>query len=301
MILCCGEAVTDMIPQPGQPDVYKACFGGAALNSAVALARPEVPVSLVAGLSRDPFGEQLLQELQQSGVGTEQLIRSDRPTTLAFAHLSEGDARYSFFDTGSAGRMLRADQMPVPGAGVQALLFGGISLASEPCGTAFETLARNSAGDHLIMTDPNIRPALIGDEAGYRDRLDRMFALSDIIKLSEEDMDWLGPQAVSRVFASGAGLILTTKGRQGAAGRTRNGVTADAPGQPVRVADTVGAGDTFNAAFLAALRAANLLTRPAVKNLQADQLASCLSFACRAAGISVSRTGADSPYLSELS
>jgi len=301
MILCCGEAVIDMIPQSGAPDVYKACFGGAALNSAVALARLEVPVSLVAGVSRDPFGQQLLRELQRSGVGIAHLIRSDRPTTLAFAHLSDGDARYSFFDTGSAGRMLQPEQMPVPDAGIKALLFGGISLASEPCGTAFETLARNNAAEHLIMTDPNIRPALIGDETGYRERLDRMFGLSDIIKLSEEDMEWLGPQSVSRVFASGAGLILTTKGARGAEGRSRGGVMAEVPGDPVGVVDTVGAGDTFNAAFLAALQFAGLLQKTAVPHLQPGQLTSCLRFACRAAAISVSRTGADSPFLSELS
>ena len=301
MILCCGEALIDMIVQEGLPDLYKACPGGAALNSAIALARLDVPVALVAGVSLDPFGEQLVAEMQRNRVATPFLIRSGRPTTLAFAHVRNGNARYSFFDAGSAGRMLHSEQMPEPDETVEALLFGGISLAGEPCGTAFETLLGNSADTHLVMTDPNIRPALIEDERQYRERLDRVFALSDIVKLSEEDLEWLGSETLSKLSETGTSLVLITRGERGAAAVAQSGMRTDVPGQRVEVVDTVGAGDIFNAAFLSALRQTGCLSKAAVRQLQQDVLINSLGFACEAAALSVTRTGADSPWNHELS
>lgn len=299
MILCCGEAVIDMIPRQGEANVHEACPGGAALNSAVALARLGEPVGVLAGLSLDPFGQFLEAHLRSNAVELTYLVRSSRPSTLAFAHLGESGAQYSFYDIGSSGRMLQEEDLSKPGADVKALLFGGISLAVEPCGASFESYAESLGADCIVMMDANIRPALIEDEVAYRERLHRLFALADIVKLSEEDLEWLGGDVLTQLIAQ-TPLTLLTRGEQGATAWRREGEGFHVPVAHAEVADTVGAGDTFNAAFLSELRARGALQKEALKEISETTLQECLTFACKAARISVTRTGADSPWRSEL-
>ena len=134
MILCCGEALIDMIPdQAGAGgSAYRPHPGGAVFNTAIALGRLGAPVGLLSGVSTDPFGQQLHDSLARDGVSTELLIRSDRLTTLAMVHLIDGSATYSFYDENSAGRMISTADMPALPDQVSALFFGGISLAAEP-------------------------------------------------------------------------------------------------------------------------------------------------------------------------
>ena len=299
MILCCGEAVIDMIPRQGEANVHKACPGGAALNSAVALARLGEPVALLAGMSSDPFGQFLEGHLARNGVELSHLARSDRPSTLAFAHIGEGGAQYSFYDVGSAGRMLQPEDLPKPGAECKALLFGGISLAATPCGGSFEHYAEHHGADRVVMVDANIRPALIEDAPAYRQRLLRMFALADIVKLSEEDLEWLGDETLNLLIAK-TPLTLLTRGEQGATAWTRNGNAVTVPVSSTKVADTVGAGDTFNAGMLSELRSHGALRKDMLEDAPEHILQDCLAFACKVARISVMRTGADSPWRAEL-
>ena len=115
MILCCGEALIDMIPAPtarGQQG-FVPHPGGAVFNTAIALGRLGVRTGLLTGLSTDIFGQQLTEALTTSHVDASLAIRSDRPTTLAFVRLVDGHASYSFYDEYSAGRMLTPDDMPV--------------------------------------------------------------------------------------------------------------------------------------------------------------------------------------------
>jgi fructokinase len=250
------------------------------------------------------FGTLLSDRLAASGVSTALCPRSDRPTTLAFVTLTDGQARYAFYDENSAMRMLHAADLPVLGPDVTTLLFGGISLVPEPCGAAFEALARREAPARVIMLDPNIRPAFITDETTYRARLMRMIGLSDILKLSDEDLEWLMPdlsrqQAVTALRAAGPSLILLTRGADGAEAHHR-GRVLKLPALPVQVVDTVGAGDTFNAGFLVALDTAGALTGDALAHLPDAILQDALALATRAASATVSRAGANPPALDEL-
>lgn len=306
MIVCAGEALVDMLPR--QTEDGSAAFmpvpGGAALNSAMALARLGGPAALLTGLSTDVFGRMLDDTLAGAGADTALCVRSSRPTTLAFVHFVNGEATYQFLDENSAGRSMSVEDLPALPASVSAILFGGISLAQEPCGTAFETLITRHRDHTLTMFDPNIRPALIDDEAAYRARLDRMFASSDIIKLSQEDIRWLGfdgpdEQLVERLLGGSAALVIVTRGEEGCSAYTA-GLKMHVPTVSTDVVDTVGAGDTFNAAFLAGMYRYGFLSKAAIREIPSGRLHETLTFANSAAAISVGRAGADSPWAHEL-
>ncbi|KGK80204.1 carbohydrate kinase [Thalassobacter stenotrophicus] len=299
MILCAGEALIDMLPRQtalGEA-TFMPCTGGAALNMAVALARLDTPVSLFTGLSTDMFGNQLRATLAAAGVGA-RAATSDRPTTLAFVELVDGSARYAFFDENTAGRMLTADDLPALDD-VQAVALGGISLAVEPCADAFETLCTRAAPNKLVMIDPNIRPLFISDEARYRARLTRMMAVADIVKLSDEDLDWWNGGDIDALLASGPKMLVMTKGPEGAVAIRASGMVS-VPATRVDVVDTIGAGDTFNAGFMAGLSDANALSKAALATLSDDTLRNALTLGVQAAGITVSRAGANPPHRSEL-
>jgi fructokinase len=307
MILCCGEALIDMLPR--QTASGEAAFaphaGGAVFNTAVALGRLGASAGFFSGIAEDFMGQILADRLQASNVDTALVKRSARPSTLAFVQLVDGQARYAFYDVGTAGRMLSADDLPTLPPTVTALFFGGISLAGEPCGTAYEVLMLREAASRVTMIDPNIRPGFITNEAAYRARLARMVAAADIVKLSDEDLRWLeGPGEIGSLarglLRRGPKLVLITEGAQGAHGFTAD-LSVFCPARKVAVADTVGAGDTFNAGVLAALARDRLLTKPALDTLSADQLAAALELGVAAAAVTVSRPGANPPWATELS
>ena len=302
MILCCGEALIDMIlaKTAAGEDAYIPRPGGAVFNTAIALGRLGVRTGFLSGVSTDPFGERLAAALAADGVDASRLIRSDRPTTLAMVHLKDGAATYSFHDEGSAGRMISADDAKDPPKDAKTLFFGGISLAAEPAADAYaEMLARWRAG-RMVMIDPNIRPAFIRDEARYRARLSAMFALSDIVKVSDEDLAWLtGRDAVEagarEILGSGPATVIVTKGEKGATAFTETGALS-VPARQVECVDTVGAGDTFNAGFLAALAERGALRRdPGEQDLMA-----ALALGAAAAAVVCTRTGADPPRRKDL-
>ncbi|MBD8889998.1 carbohydrate kinase family protein [Roseibium litorale] len=307
MILCCGEALIDMIPaQTGSGEkAYLPLAGGAVYNTAIALGRLECPAGMLTGLSTDLFGQQLATGLTASNVDTSLCITSSRPTTLAFVELTGGHASYTFYDENSAGRLLSPEELPPLPTSVTALYLGGISLAVEPCAEAYAALAAD-AGDRVVMIDPNIRPGFIKDENRYRDRLDRMTARADILKVSDEDLHWLEPgdatlaDKAARLQAKGAGIVLVTKGKDGALGFLQNGQQVSVHGQSVTVVDTVGAGDTFNAGVLASLQDRKLLSREALAKAGAEDISQALAFGAKVAAVTVSRAGANPPWRSEL-
>ena len=306
MILCCGEALIDMLPRrlPDGTRAYLPKAGGAVFNTAVAIGRLGAPVGFFSGLSTDSFGDLLRETLAASGVDERYAVISDRPTTLAFVELVDGQARYDFRDDGTAGRMLAVGDLPALDETVEALFFGGISLVAEPCGSAFEALAACEAPSRVVMLDPNIRPGFVVDEPAYRARLDRMIALSDIVKLSVEDLAWLcGPGDVERqaeaLLVRGPAAVLLTRGAETASGFGRR-ARVDVQSQAVEVVDTIGAGDTFNAGVLTRLAESGLLSKASVAALGEDDLRAALAFGATAAAATVSRAGADTPWRSEL-
>ncbi|WP_420583548.1 carbohydrate kinase family protein [Ruegeria sp.] len=308
MILCCGEALIDMIATPtvSGGDGFVPHSGGAIFNTAIALGRLGTPVGLLTGLSSDMFGQQLSDALQASHVDASHVIHSDRPTTLAFVQLTDGHATYSFMDENSAGRMLTPEDMPGQLLAVSALYFGGISLACEPCADAYAALLDAHGAERAVMIDPNIRPDFIKDQARYRTRLNRMIAQADIVKVSDEDLDWIipGPEPIADkvplLLQAGPAVVIVTRGGDGASGYLADGSEVSVPVQRVEVVDTVGAGDTFNAGVLAELDRSGHLTKPALRTLSASALHAALAKGAEVAAITVSRAGANPPWAHEL-
>lgn len=297
-ILCCGEAVLDMVPAALADGGagFRPVPGGAALNSAVALARQGVVAGFVGALSTDPAGERLAAHLRTEGVTLTHATRSDRPCPLALAQPVVEGTRFDLYDIGTAGALYATSDLPDPLPGsVQALIFGGISLIAPPAAEAFETLARREGTERLIWLDLNIRPGLVREAESYRARLLRMAALADVVKASDEDLHWLGPGALDRLRAD-APLLLHTRGAQGAVAMAGVEIVA-LPAPRAEVVDTVGAGDIFNAAFLAHLAHAGLLAKPLA--LPDEALRAALAHGIRAASDSVTRPGADAPRWKE--
>lgn len=301
MILCAGESLIDMVPEGG---AFRPLAGGSVYNAAIALGRLGEPTAYLWPISRDPFGEMLLRPLAEAGVDTGLCPRTDRLTTLALVTLQGGEARYSFYDEGSAGRMLAPADLPALPEGIGALFAGGISLVPDPCGAAIEALVARD-GDRLpVMLDPNIRPFFITDAEAYRARLARLIARADIVKLSGDDLEWLHPglppeDAARQVLAQGPRLVLQTGGAAGARAHWA-GDTVTAPAIRTTVADTIGAGDTFNAGVLASLRRQGVLSKRGLASIAADQIAAALRLGAQAAAITVSRPGANPPWAHEM-
>mgnify|MGYP001766448346 CR=1 FL=1 len=306
MILCCGEALIDMLPREttaGEP-AFAPYPGGAVFNTAISLGRLGSATGFLSGLSTDLFSAKLSAALAASNVDAGLAIRSDRPTTLAFVTLQDGHASYAFYDENTAGRMLVPADLPTLPATVRALFFGGISLPVDPCGSAYEALMLREAPTRVTMIDPNIRPGFIRDEAAYRARLSRMITVADIVKLSDEDLRWLeGPGEIEPLarglLARGPKLVFVTEGAKGAHGFSA-GLSLFEPSRRVTVVDTVGAGDTFNAGILAALDRAGALDKPALAAAGADLISACLRLGAAAAAVTVSRAGANPPWAKEL-
>ncbi|MFH8682628.1 carbohydrate kinase [Streptomyces lydicus] len=338
MIVVAGEALIDLVPspQPSAPgDPLPALLprrGGGPYNTALALGRLGSPTAFCSRISTDSFGEALLDGLRGGGVDTSLVQRGGEPTTLAVADISpDGSAGYGFYAEGTADRLFAVP--PALPEGVRALSLGTCSLVLEPGASAYEVLLRREARRGVFTAlDPNIRPGLIPDADAYRARFRSWLPDLGLLKLSEEDALWLagapaGPAGGAGRAAGGSGVpaggaggglpdavvaaarewlaagpaaLVLTRGGDGLTVLTRDGGEVTVPGEPVTVVDTIGAGDTVNAALLHRLDAHGALSYAAVAALGADDWWDILRFAARAAAVTCSRAGAEPPFAAEL-
>ncbi|MFG2529635.1 carbohydrate kinase [Streptomyces sp. NPDC048516] len=336
MIVVAGEALIDLVPSPqaappsrqgteGAPtsdDRLPALLprrGGGPYNTAVALGRLGSPAAFCSRISTDSFGEALLQGLVGGGVDTSLVQRGSEPTTLAVADISpDGSAGYGFYADGTADRLFTLP--PALPAGVRALSLGTCSLVLEPGASAYESLLRREARRGVFTAlDPNIRAGLIPDPDAYRARFRSWLPDLALLKLSEEDALWLAgagdgagdgaapgdawetvAAAAQEWLAAGPAAIVLTRGGDGLTVLRRGGGELTVPGERVTVVDTIGAGDTVNAALLHRLDAHGALSYAAVAALGDDDWRDILRFAARAAAVTCSRAGAEPPFATEL-
>jgi len=300
VIVVAGEALIDLVPQgTGALAGLKPALGGGPYNTAVALGRLGTRTAFCSRVSYDTFGEALLGGLREAKVDVSDVQRGVEPTTLAVATIDgKGSAAYSFYVEGTADRLFTAP--PELPAGTRAVSFGTCSLVLEPGASAYEELMRSAAAQGVFTAlDPNIRAGLIPDPDAYRARFKSWLPSVSLLKLSEEDALWLGGTP-REWLALGPSAVVITRGGDGLTAFTRDGAVHSVPGEKVDVVDTIGAGDTVNAALLHSLSTQDALSAAALEVLGATGWARLLRFAARAAAITCSRAGAEPPYASEL-
>lgn len=307
MFLVCGEALMDVFAagDTGSGMALDARVGGSPFNTAVGLARLGQPVAFFAAISRGFLGERLMRALQAEGVDTLAVQRNDAPTTLGLVGL---DAQlvpsYSFYGEGCADRQLTAEALASFPGGVRAIQLGSYATVVEPIASTLRVLVEREHARTLIAYDPNIRLNVEPALARWRNTLEWMLPRTHLLKISEEDLQLLLPDTSIDAFAAnaldqGVKLVVVTRGAEGSMAWTRQ-AHARVPSLQVEVVDTVGAGDTFQAALLTWLGEQGSLSTQALEALTHAQLESALGFAARAAAITCSRRGADMPRRSEL-
>jgi fructokinase len=299
LILVGGEALFDLVPTDGSN--LRAHPGGGPFNAARTIARLGEPVAYLGRLSTDRFGATLRRMLADDGVLLDAVVQTDDPTTLALAEVDrDGSAVYRFYEraTSAPGLTPEAALAALP-RGVGLLHVG--TLGFEPLSAALEAVVDELAGRALVAVDPNVRPGRIADPDGYRARLDRIIARSDVVKASEDDLAWMDPDrdahaAARALLDRGPAAVLVTRGAAGALVVGAGG-EVEIPAPEVEVVDTIGAGDAFGGAFLAWWRSRDL---PRDRLADLGTVAQGARFAALVAALTCERPGASPPRLGEL-
>jgi fructokinase len=324
LVTCMGESLIDFVPlnateqSVGKSDAgegklgsaagtdFRMHSGGSILNVAVGLARLGQHVAFAGKIAEDYFGHHLLLRLKTEGVDTRFVITAKAQTALAFVAMEDGEPVYSFYGDGTADTLLNVDDIPESLYLESSILHvGSISLlrGTTPK-TVLETFERLK-GHVLLSLDPNIRAGMIHDEPAYRALLQRLIALTDILKLSNVDLAWLLPgvsmeESLLHLCGLGPALVIITQGDKGVLARSGSTGTIQTVAFPITMIDTVGAGDTFCAGVLGRLADESILSRERVLALTEQELRAVIIFASAAAALNCTRVGANPPHRFEV-
>ena len=325
MVICCGEALMDMVLTsfPENGNGFLPLPGGCSYNTSIAIGRLGVPVQFLGKISTDFFGDILIKRLRENNVGDNLIVRTELNTTLAFINVCENQThenqasenqrpQYSFYIDGTSAPMLFPANLPsVLPAQTSCIVFGSISMNMEPAAVTIEDFINRYQSDDspLISFDPNIRPFMIKNREMYIENFERWVSASVIVKLSAEDAEYVYPgfepeKVLSKILSLGTRLAICTLGQDGSLAMLRCNdesiITASAPAIETTLVDTVGAGDTFHGAFLVWLQLRGKLSRSALSGLSEFELYDALYFSNKAASFVCSRHGADPPWTEEL-
>jgi fructokinase len=274
--------------------------GGGPANTAKALARLGHDVNFIDGISSDKYGQMSRQELLDDQVKLDLALNSDKPTCLAIVSINEnGGASYEFEIDGTATFDFSDLWLPDPSRYKPSVLhIGTLVTVIQPSADVLYDWAMKVAEFAPIVFDPNVRSVVMNDRDKYLVAVERWVAISSVVKVSDDDLEWLYPHqqyvgVAKRWINDGAALVVVTRGADGLVGFTADG-SVEVPGVKVDVADTVGAGDTVGAIIVEAMIEKGIL------NLTGDTLKAVLNRAAVAAGITCSRKGAQPPYKHEL-
>lgn len=280
-----GEALIDLVPQSNSLFPF---VGGGPANTAKALSRLGCTPSFIGGISSDDYGSMIEAEL--AGVELKFALRSNLPTALAIVSLDEsGSASYEFKLENTATFDFRKEWLP--SGSPELLHIGTLATVIEPGSSALFQWAIGL--ECPIVFDPNIRPIVMSNKAKYRGIFKRWVEISNVVKMSHEDLSWLGFTDAEHILDFGPKLVVVTHGADGISGHTTSG-SVSVPGVRVDVLDTVGAGDTVGAVIVEGL------LNYGIESLMGDKLFEVLTRAARAAAITCSRVGANPPTLAEL-
>jgi fructokinase len=307
MLLSCGDALVDFLPVASVDgrDAAVPVAGGSCLNIAVGMARLGAPAGFVGGISTDLFGRIVADHALNSKVDLRYATRSAHQTTLAFVRYVGGEPQYAFYDEATASRNWTYRTGAIPFGAVEAIHVGSTTLANDEGAAQALAMIEDAAGATTISFDPNCRPNLVSDKARYVDRMDAFATAADIVRMSDVDFEFLygGDDCAEKaksLIAAGTSLVVVTRGVKGAQAwhRAAGHVQVEAP--TIDVVDTIGAGDSFQAALLFALRAIGRITRGTLAQMNTGELDRVLTFAAACAAFTCSRAGADPPRHSDV-
>lgn len=296
-----GEALIDFVPLTADGEtVFAPRNGGSPYNAAKAAARQGADVAFVGALSTDLFGDRLAEELVGEGIDTAWTPRLPNPTMLAFVELEAGEPRYAFFNAATASRMTDP-QADVAGGDI--LHVGSISLFDQPAADNIANFALKHADRVVLSVDPNARPVMTTDIDNWRRRLLKLIDVASIVKLSDEDLEFLVPDVSAEEFAEGligkgVALVVVTTGAGGAFARSAV-AHVEVSGRRVQVVDAVGAGDTVTGAILAQLAHRGLDSKEGIAALDSEALREMLVLATASAALNCTRSGCNPPSLEE--
>jgi fructokinase len=307
MLLACGDALIDFLPAKSADgrDAMVPVAGGSCLNIAVGMARLGVATGFVGGISTDLFGRMIADHASASGVELRYATRSALQTTLAFVRTVAGEPQYAFYDEGSASRNWIYRRGSIPLGEIEAIHVGSTTLVDENGAAQALAMAEEARGSVTISFDPNCRPNLVRDKAGYVTRMAAFASASDIIRMSDVDFEYLYGDddyagRAKSMIAAGAGLVVVTRGGHGVRAWHRKAGALEVRAPKVDVKDTIGAGDSFQAALLFALHALSRIGKGPLRETTTDELRRALSFASICAAFTCGRVGADPPRRADV-
>lgn len=310
MFLCCGDSLFDMFVAAADEGPAKITIngiaGGSPMNVAVGLARMSHASAYLTQLSSDVFGEKLKAFLADNKVDTSLCPPTDLGTSLAFVNKqADGSADYSFYIENTADSSFEQAQLPEQLAdSIRVVHFGSYSTAIGSTADTLAALARREQDTRIISYDPNLRLAIEPDLDLWRERFIMFAQCANIIKASDEDIEGLfgkdnEDKFAAACFEHGAQIVFVTRGASGASVYSPDGTVHTLASEKIEVVDTVGAGDTFQAALLHRLVADNHIGNE--QHLSGDiDTKSILEFALHAAAVTCTRFGADLPTLDDL-
>lgn len=300
-----GEALIDLIV--GDDGAYRPHLGGSPYNVAIGLARQGISVSYLSAVSDDTFGDQLHYSLRDQGVDTPIARRSLWPTSLALVTIDDdGMPSYRLYREGIADKDTSFDeiQASLPD-NLQIFHTGSLAITPSQLPKIHKLFALMHEKGVVVSLDINIRLRASIDTKVYLDGVRSLLPLADIVKASDEDLEPFhfasdARDAAERAYEEmGSGMLVLTEGSGGARLYTAGGEIEKTSYPIARIEDTVGAGDTFHAAFLASLSRADAIKGP-YREVDPEVLADAVDFACAAAAINISRAGCSPPTQEEV-
>jgi fructokinase len=307
MILSCGDALIDFVPVAAADgrEAVRPAVGGSCLNVAVGLARLGVATGFVGGISNDLFGRMIAEHALASTVDLRYATRSDHQTTLAFVRTVAGESQYAFYDAQTASREWTYPRGRIAFGTVEAVHIGSTTLVNERGASETAAMIADARPSATISFDPNCRPNLVKDKAGYLGRMSAFAGDADIVRMSDVDFSYLyGEEAYAAraesLLVRGSSLFVITRGMEGVEAWHRKTGLIKVGAPTIEIVDTIGAGDSFQAALLFALHKQDRLARVRLQEIDTDELRCALSFACRCAALTCTRVGADPPRSGEV-
>ena len=293
MIVSCGDAIIDMMPDPVP--------GGSNMNVAVAAARLGAPTAFLGRVSLDPFGDLLMKHMEDSGVNTELVERGPEPTAKAIVSLDPSPSFRFDADGTAEANLSRADLSPL-GPGPHIVHGGTFGMYRGRTAHTLADLVETNPG--LVSLDPNVRPTIVDDRAEWDYWYRRWLHQTSLYRCSDEDLAWISPgrsvdSFAAELLAGGIEAVIVTKGADGCDVFTSSWSDHRA-GHTVDIVDTVGAGDTFTGAILSGLQERGITSRGSLSSLGRMSFLEVIDNALAASAVVCGRSGADPPWRREM-